>query len=299
MNIITSRPILQGQKSNFSHTSNFDDFANCCGMSGFDDSFSNADEGTKGANVTAVKEYLGQQKKARGKARGEAVVDVLSDKTIAKDLRRTNRATARDSRQSERALRIEARHTRRTNRKASKNAKKLTLVKTSRGDKFFFPLSRVRLGKKKYKDGTEAKVKTEDQITVIDPKTQETVVLDKKEIANVLDKPVAEVTTPDAQKMIEQLNLEIAELKRLQLETGDKSNENPYGVLVDDSKIEVTEDGEAYLKNQTQDKDKKDEDIKLKENGLTKTQKIVLWSAGVVVVGIVGFLIYRAVKNKQ
>jgi hypothetical protein len=99
--------------------------------------------------------------------------------------------------------------------------------------------------------------------------------------------------------MIEQLNLEIAELKRLQLETGDKSNENPYGVLVDDSKIEVTEDGDAYLKNQTQDKDKKDEDIKLKENGLTKTQKIVLWSAGVVVVGIVGFLIYRAVKNKQ
>jgi hypothetical protein len=299
MNIITSRPILTGQNSNFSHTSSFDDFANCCGMSGFDDSFSNADEGTKGANVTAVKEYLGQQKKARGKARGEAVVDVLSDKTTSKDLKRTNRATARDTRQSERALRVEARHTRRTNRKASKNAKKLTLVKTSRGDKFFFPLSRVRLGKKKYKDGTEVKVKTEDQISAIDPITKEVVVFDKKEVATALDKPVSTLTTADATKLLNPLPLAETDKQNTKIETGDKPNETPFGVMVDDSKIEVVADGEPYMVNQTQGLEEKDKDVKDKENGLSKTQKIVLWSAGAVVIGIVGFLIYKAVKNKQ
>ena len=301
MNIITNRPIISDKISNKSTMSSFDDFSYCCGMSSFDDSFSYADdtegEGTKGKNLEAVKTYLGQQKTERKTGREKAVTDILADKTAYKTVKRTNRATSRETRQSERKLRREARHTRKTNRKANRNAKKLILVKTSRGEKFFFPLSRVRLGKKAYKDGTKVEVDPKDQVKVFDQKTKEEVVLDKKEVANALDKPVGEVTNADAQKLIQQLTLEIEELKTLKAETGDKLNENPYGVMVDDSKLQVVNDGEAYLTSQTQDKDKADEDVKDKENGLSKTQKVVLWSAVAVVVGLVGFAIYKSVKK--
>jgi hypothetical protein len=290
----TNRPILSEPTSN------------CCGMSGADgmysDSFemSNAD-GEKGSLKDLIamgKDYMSDQKADRKDSRGDAVKNILNDRAVSKINRRDNRADRRTERQSARALRIEARHTRRTTRKANRNAKKLTLIKTSRGDKFFFPLSRVRLGKKKYKDGTEVQVKPEEQVKVFDQQTKEEVILDKKEIANALDKPVAEVTNTDAQQMIQKLNLEISELKRLQAETGDKPTETPYGLMVDDSKVEVVEDGEAYLKNQTQDKDKTTEDVKDKEKGLSKTQKIVLWSGVGVATLLVGYLIYKAVKKQ-
>jgi hypothetical protein len=294
MKIITSRPIITPQTNG--GISNFDDFANCCGMSGFDNSFSYADD-NKSEKSSAVKEYLGQQKTSRKTSRTNAVTDVLADKTVSKDLKRQNRATARDTKQSERALRVEARHTRKTDRKASKNAKKLTLVKTSKGDKFFFPLSRVRLGKKKYKDGTEVKVKPEDQVTAIDPTTKEVVTFDKKEVATALDKPVSTVTTADAQQLLQPLPVTETISQNTKLETGDKPNETPFGILVDDTKIEVVNDGEPYMANQTQGATEKDKDVKDKENGLSKTQKIVLVSAGVVVLSLVSYLIYKAVKN--
>lgn len=291
--IKTNRPILSEPTSNCCGMSSADgDYSNCCGMSNAD-----GDKGSLKDIIAMGKDYLSDQKEDRKDSRGDAVKSILEDRTKTKNKKRDNRAIKRTERQSTRALRIEARHTRRTNRKANRNAKKLTLIKTSRGDKFFFPLSRVRLGKKKYKDGTEVQVKPEDQIKVVDQQTKEVVTLDKKEIANALDKPVAEVTNSDAQQMIQKLNLEISELKRLQAETGDKPTETPYGLLVDDSKVEVVEDGDAYLKNQTQDKDKTTEDVKEKEKGLSKTQKIVLWSGVGVATLLVGYLIYKAVKK--
>jgi hypothetical protein len=278
--IKTKRPILSEPTSN------------CCGMSNAD-----GDKGSLKDLIAMGKDYMSDQKADRKDSRGDAVKNILNDRAVTKINRRDNRADKRTERQSARASRIEARHTRRKTRKANRNAKKLTLVKTSRGDKFFFPLSRVRLGKKKYKDGMEVAVKPEDQVKVVDPQTKEEVILDKKEIANVLDKPVADVTNSDAQLLIQKLNLEISELKRLQAETGDKPSETPYGLLVDDSKVEVVEDGDAYLKNQTQEKNSKDEDVKDKEKGLSKTQKIVLWSGVGVATLIVGYLIYKAVKK--
>jgi hypothetical protein len=281
MRVITNVPIITENTSN------------CCGTSSFDD-FSYVNDKPKNENLSAVQDYLKNQKSARQNFRKESVTDILTNKTNVKDIRRGNRASNRDNRQVERTKRIQARFTRKANRKALKNAKKLTLVSTAGRDKFYFPLSRVRLGKKKYKDGLEVVVKSEDQVTAIDPKTQQIAVFDKVEIATAINKPNSEVSKQEAQKLINALPSDEVNKQNTKSETGDTANENTFGVLVDDSNVEVVADGEPYVKSQTQDSQEKDKDVKDKEkNKLTKNQKYLLYGIGVVAVGLIGFALYK------
>jgi hypothetical protein len=106
-----------------------------------------------------VKDYLGNEKTSRKEFRQEYVGDVLDKSAKGKESRRSRMTEKRESRQMNRSERKEARFVRKESRKGKRNAKKLALIKTQRGERYFFPLSRIRLGKKKYKDGTTAEVK--------------------------------------------------------------------------------------------------------------------------------------------
>jgi hypothetical protein len=273
MKIFTSRPIIEAR--------------------------SNAD----GENLQMVKDYLSTQKHERKESRGKAVSDVLSGSSSRRDTRRGSRETSRglrlqnkDSRVSERIANRQARSKRRTDRKAKRNAKKLILVKTPRSadPKFFFPLQKLRLSKKKkgkyektYADGTTSEV--DRTMVVTDPNTG--AVYDKKEISNATGVPL-ETVTPQTIKSVETTTT-----------VDPNTNQPTLAIEVNDNLISGADDGNAYLNNDTQGSEEKDanvaDDDKKKEGEkqpMTKTTKIII---GVAVTAVVGLIVYAVVKGRN
>lgn len=301
MKVITKRPIVAEEMSNCCG-SNFDaEMSNCCG-SNFDgealapdmgdDAFSYAND-----SVGAVKEYAKAQKGARKSFRTEYVTDVLADKTASKESSRGRKVSRREARQLARSERKEARFQRNSNRKAKRNAKKLILIKTQGREKYFFPISRVRLGKKKYKDGTESEIAKENQINV-STSTGEMVTVDKVEVSKALGIDPNQVTPAVVQSQVSVIPQNVAMEQGASAEVVQQSNEPVIALNVPENLVETAGDGELYVTTDLQNTSEKDKDVKDEEKGLTKTQKIVLWSAGVVALAIVGYLIYKAVSNK-
>ena len=268
MRIITSRPIIDESMSN------------CCGMS-------NASGDAVG---TQVKSHLGEQKSERQKGRKSSTADILSSRTDKKAKARTTRGIERDVRQADRQARIDARHKRRSDRKANKNATKLKLIKTTRGENFVFPLSRIRLGKKKYADGKTVDVPKADIGVAIDPTTGVKTEVDKAEVASALGKSKEAVTQTDINQAVAPITL----ANSGEIASPDSSK---IGIIVPENIVEVLEDGSPYLMSQTQDVSTPTEDVKDKERGMTKTTKIVLISAVVVAVGIIVYIAYNARKK--
>lgn len=301
MKVITSRPIMAEPTSN------------CCGMSNFDDEIdaiptelaeyndSLGDDMSNNAFSFAtgqVKGYLGAEKTKRKSFQQEYVGDVLADKSQSKDARRKRLTEKREARQLARSERKEARFQRNAQRKAKKNSKRLALIKTQGSEKYFFPINRLRLGKKKYKDGTEAEIKKEDQLSIIAP-NGESVVVDRKEVAKAIGTTPNNVSQADVQKVITVIPPKTAIEQNMNTEVGQAPNEPVLAVQVPDNNVEANANGELYLPTDLQNVNETEKDVKEEEKGLTKTQKIVLWSAVGVATIIVGYIIYKSVtKNK-
>jgi hypothetical protein len=303
MNIITNRPIYENPKGiseNFdleedffyqddlSDYSSFDDdfsntcgcsgcsgvdgeFSNCCGNSGFDGDYSNAlgeDDKLKDYQTNIEKQGGSTSKKT---SKLKSFVSKL--KIPDRNTREANK-TARKQRRSDRKQK-------RLDKKPKTNAKKLTVFRKAGGDgteRYLFDLTKLKFGKKKKKDGTLTDVPKGETATITDPTTGKTVEVDKKEISNATGIPQEKLT----QKTIEKAVIVNPETKELSIEVPEKL-------------VEMANDGEVYVSTDIQDVNEKPKDVD--EKGLTKNQKIVLWSVGGVALLIVGYLVYKAVTK--
>ena len=277
--IKTKRPILSEPTSN------------CCGMSNAD-----GDKGSLKDLIAMGKDYLSDQKADRQESRGDAVTSILADRTTTKNTKRDNRAIKRSARQESRSKRKEARFQRRMDRKAKRNSKRLVLINTQGGEKYFFPLQRIRLGKKKYKDGSEGVVAPKDQVTVTTPKG-ETAIVDKNEVAKAMGVDPSTVTQSDVQKAVTIIPQPIVTQQGVSEQVVQQPNEPVIAINVPETNLQTAGDGELYLEKDLQDTKEVTKDVKDEEKGLSKTQKIVLWSGVGVATLIVGYLIYKAVKK--
>lgn len=317
MKVITQRPIyteptsnccgMSGADGTYSNCgggcSGFDSYSNCCGMSGADGSYSNCcgmsnADGDLKELIQEGKNYLSEQKSERQSARTTAVKNTLNDRSIRKQTKRDQRALKQTERQVNRSGRKEARFQRRQDKKAKKNAKKLVLIKTQGRERYFFPLSRIRLGKKKYKDGTTADVKTADQITITTP-SGEVATFDKNEIAKAMGTSANAVTKESLQLYLFPVPKPISDEQGLSKELAQDPNEKVYSLETPENLLETGNDGELYLSQDLQNTNEPEKDVKDEEKGLSKTQKIVLWTAGAVVLGIVGYIIYKSVTKSK
>lgn len=274
MRVITNVPIITENKSS------------CCGMSSFD-------------NEGQVKNYLGAEKSKRKSFQKEYLGDVLADKSQGKDSRRQRLTEKREARQLARSERKEARFQRNLQRKAKKNSKRLALIKTQGKERYFFPVNRLRLGKKKYKDGTQAEIKKEDQLSIVAP-SGENVVVDRQEVAKAIGTAPSNVTQSDAQRIITTLPTNTAVEQNMALEVSQTTNEPVLAVQVPDTNVEANANGELYVTTDLQNVNEEVKDVKEEEQGLSKNQKYLIWGIGIVAIGIIGYAVYRyATKGKN
>jgi hypothetical protein len=300
MKVITNRPIKE-------------ETSNCCGMSNFDDE--NFDMSTNLSDYNdslgddmaydefsfasgKIKEYLGAQKKEGKAFREDYLVDVLADRTTAKTKGRTRSNERREARQLARSERKEARFQRNKDRKFKRNAKKLVLIKTQGRENYLFPISRVRLGKKKYKDGTEGTVAEKDQLKVNAP-NGEVATVDKKEVAKAMGVNPNTVTQADVQRMITVIPRSVVQQQGVNAEVNQTANEPVFAVNVPENNVETAFNGELYVTSDLQNTNETEKDVKEEEKGLTKTQKIVLWSAVGVATLLIGYVIYKSVAKSK
>ena len=324
MKIFTSRPIIE-QKSNCCGMSNFDDYSYATDIIGGlptrkasaissalspELATSNTGASSDGSvpinegksNKDLIKGYLSKQKDERKTATNKALGDTLLGSESRRDTRRGSRETARglrleskDKRLSERIANRQARAKRRTDRKAKRNSKKLLLIqKTRSGEpKFFFPLQKLRLSKRKkgkyektYADGTVGEVDEKNTVT-----DSTGAVYDKKEVSNATGIPTPAIT-PTTLTQVETVTVQ-----------DPTTGGNTTAVEVKDENVSGASDGNAYLESDIQgsqepqqnvaDDDKKKED---ENKPMSKTTKIVI---GVAVTAIVGLIVYAVVKGRS
>lgn len=273
MKVITNRPVMTEPTSNCCGMSNFDDFSECCGTSNFDDA-----EGLS-TNLQDYSDDLGND------------LDMEFSFATGKGKALTSRKTTRQTRRS---IRKQAR----ADKKPKKNAKRIVLFKKKDGsERYFFPLSKLKLGKKKYKDGTENTVKEKDQISVITPNGQ-TATVDKNEVAKAMGVEPNTISQAEIQKAVTIVPPTIVQEQGINAEVNQPVTEPVIAIEVPEQKVESAGDGELYVAEDLQNTTETTKDIKDEDKGLTKTQKIVLWSAVGVATLLVGYLIYKSV-NKQ
>lgn len=287
MKIITERPILSNATGN------------CCGMSSFDDVNAETFEyATATPSFSSVQDFRTRQKEDGKKFRKDYLLDVLDDRGTAKDTRRSRLNERREARQTARSKRKEARFIRNTNRKNKRNSKKLTLISTAGRENFLFPINRVRLGKKRYKDGIEETIRPKDQINVTAP-NGETATVDKKEVAKAMGINPNTITQADVQRAITIVPQNVVRQQGTNVEVGQSINEPVLAITVPENNVETAFDGVHYITDDLQNTNEKEKDVKEEERGLTKTQKTILYTGVSVAVLLIGFIIYKQVTKNN
>jgi hypothetical protein len=300
MQIITARPILTEETSNCCGMSNFDDEIDVStNLSDYDDSLGddmNNDEFSFASGK--VKDYFAKQKKDKKPFREEYVTDVLANRETEKTERRTRLAQRREARQLARSERKEARFQRNANRKAKRNSKKLVLIKKQGKERYFFPISRIRLGKKKYKDGSESTIPQNEQVNITAP-NGENIVVNKREIARALGVPTSKLTPLEIQRAITVIPQSVAVQQGVNTEVNQNVNEPVIAVNVPDNNVETAGDGELYLTDDLQNTEDELIDVAAEERGLTKNQKIVLWTGLGLATLLLGYVVYKSVTKSN
>jgi len=283
MLIITNRPIQQTTSENI----NNDEYSECCGMSNFDDDISEFS-----TNLEDYSESLGDDMDfsfADGKMK-QAFSKFKPDEA-KRQKRQQNRQTRRSEKKKAR-----------DDKKPKKNAKKLGFFKRKDGSEgYLFPISKLFAGKKKYKDGKEEVVSDEDRLKITTSKG-ESLEVDKEEIANVLQVDKKDVTQEMAQSRITIVPETIVNQQSLNKEVLQSPQETLIAVEVPDENVTSTFDGDLYLNKNVQDVNEKEKDVADEEKesrGLTKTQKIVVYSViGVGAIILVTYFISRTLNKK-
>jgi hypothetical protein len=268
MKVITNRPIKEQT-------------SNCCGMSNFDDETFDTP-----TNLSDYDDSLGD--------------DMTNDEfSFASGKLKNALSKLKPKDKATRTANRSARKTARADRKAKRNSKRIVLFKKKDGsERFFFPLTKLKFGKKKYKDGTENSVPEKDQVKVTTP-TGETATVDKKEVAKAMGVDPNTITQADVQKAVTVIPPTVVQEQGVNTEVNQAPTEPVISIEVPEQNVSATADGELYVASDVQDIKEETKDVKEEEKGLTKTQKIVLWSAVGVATLLIGYVIYKQViKNK-
>jgi hypothetical protein len=265
--------------SNCCGMSGFDAYSNCCGMSNFDDETFDTP-----TDLNDYKDDLGD--------------DMTTDEfSFASGKMKSALAKLKPKDKATRTANRSARKQARKDKKAKKNSKRLVLFKKKDGsERFLFPLSKIKLGKKKYKDGTENTVSEKDQVKVTTP-SGETATVDKKEVAKAMGVDPNTVTQADIQKAVTVVPPTVVNEQKVNTEVVQPATEPVIAVEVPEQNVESAGDGELYVATDLQPITEPTKDVKDEEKGLTKTQKIVLWSAVGVATILVGYIIYKSVTK--
>jgi hypothetical protein len=301
------RPVIIQEKSGFDDYSNND---------GSRPRFGGGDMGGSDSQRSAlgsmVKDYLSTQRTARKEDRTKTAGDILLGASTraetrrgAREARRGERLTQREARQSERIANRKARAARRNDRKAKRNAQKLVLIQRTRTSepKFFFPLQKLRLSKRKkgmftktYPDGTEGEIAANQ--TVMDNAGNVFSSADVAKATNIPEQTLQGMTvspTTGVQDPTSGQSFEIAT-------TTNAQGQPTLGIEVNDANVSGAMDGQAYLASDIQGSSEPTQDVKTEDQkkaegtGMSKTTKWVLGIGAVVVVGLV---VYALVKNKK
>ena len=277
MKVITNRPIKE-ETSNCCGTSGFDSsYSECCGMSNFDD---------ETFDINDYNDNLGDDM-----SNDEFSFASGKFKTALSKLKPKDKAT----RQANRSTRIQAR----ADKKAKRNSKPVVVLKNKNGtERFFFPLTKLKFGKKKYKDGAETTIPEKDQVKVTTP-SGETATVDKKEVAKAMGVDPSTITQADVQKAVTVIPPTVVQEQGVNTQVNQPASEPVISIEVPEQNVTSTGDGEVYVATDVQDVKEETKDVKDEEKVLSKTQKVVLWSAVGIATLLIGYVIYKQVtKNK-
>ena len=264
MKVITNRPIKE-------------ETSNCCGMSNFDD------------ETFDINDYNDNLRDDM--TNDEFSISSCKFKTALSKLKPKDKAT----RQANRSTRIQAR----ADKKAKRNSKPVVVLKNKNGtERFFFPLTKLKFGKKKYKDGAETTIPEKDQVKVTTP-SGETATVDKKEVAKAMGVDPSTITQADVQKAVTVIPPTVVQEQGVNTQVNQPASEPVISIEVPEQNVTSTGDGEVYVATDVQDVKEETKDVKDEEKGLSKTQKVVLWSAVGIATLLIGYVIYKQVtKNK-
>ena len=188
------------------------------------------------------------------------------------------------------------RRQKRSDRKAKRNAKRLIRIENRGQKKFFYPLTKIFGKKKKYKDGSTIEVPAENTV-VVSTKDGRTSSLDKTEIAKALNIPESQVTPAKVQEVV--VNVPAASAVVAAQETGTPTNEPVLAIEVRDADVTVTDDGSAYLSDDTQSQE---QDLNVKDDDKAAQKKIkigrIILISGIAIVVIAGVIYFMSKESK-
>ena len=206
------------------------------------------------------------------------------------------------------------RQTNRTNRKANRNAKRLLRLKNKQGrEQILYPLTRLRRNKenklvKVYPDGTETIVKPEMvvqvktvEITPAGPVTK-IVEVDKAEVAEALKVPVETITPIFMEE--KKIEIPVTQAPIQAEETKVTGLENVIAVEIKPEDIVTDPNGNDFVSTQTTGAEEPivdvvDVNINEVKTGMSVGLKIGIGVGIVVVLGLVGYMIYRSSKGNK
>jgi hypothetical protein len=209
---------------------------------------------------------------------------------------------SKDARAQNRATRKSNRLQKKSEKKPKRNAKQILVKKDKTGkERFYFPLSKLfkKDGKwfKRTKDNKVVAVEATNVVTTTKADGT-TVTVDKNEVAKATGMPVSAVTPLAVQKIVTSIPQTDADAKTSGAETGTPVTEPIVTLEVPEAKVEMTGDGNVFLEADTQDVKEPTKDASDKPE-MTKTNKIILWSVGIVAVGLIGYAVYRSINKNN
>ena len=189
----------------------------------------------------------------------------------------------------------QGRATRRAERKANRIAKRLIKVKKEGKDKFFYPLTRVRNGKKKNADNTVTEVKAENIVTI--PNVGD---FDKMEILKATKIDFVNITPETVLKQSTMITPTANPGSATESDT--QPTENIVAIEVPQDKITIADDGNPYASGDVNREEAPVDGTSLDDTkkGWWKEQKPatkVFIIAGSL--AVVGTIVYLVIKNRR
>jgi hypothetical protein len=279
MRVITNSPIVTESTSERIGSSNFE-------------GFSNADDSRK--RLFGKKSTSSDSTSENKEKFGTKVKDFFSES--ARSERQSSRAERKTKRQTKRLKRRE-------DRKPKRNARKLVVLDAGGNEMTFYPLSPLvfkngKWYKRKLVTGTDGKPTYEWKVVesknILRRKNKrgQTVAIDKTEVEKASG---TTLTNEEAVKKVGDLPPPTnTENQQAITEAGNASQ----GAFVPTDNTVVAGDNNVFLEEDTQPLTEPTKEA-TETPQMSRTQKIVLWSVGIVALGVIGYAVYRSMNKAK
>lgn len=208
---------------------------------------------------------------------------------------KTDKAPKSEKVNLEREKKQQEREKRRAERRANRTAKRLIKVKKDGLTKFFYPLTRVRNGKKKNSDNSVTEVKAENIVTI--PNVGD---FDKMEVLKATKIDFVNITPQTVLK--ESTLITPAANPTSATESDTKPEETIVAVEVPKEKVVLADDGNPYASGDLDREEKATDDTLIEDDKKSWWSKQEKTTKGLIIVGsltIVGAIVYMIVKRNK